>query len=231
MPNSGPRDDLRDRFLALSDDLISKCGTRSLSFNIHDTEAAQAPSPMPAPQGESRHIGQVSVWLDCYQSRLDFESGMSGLGFPYSGYLVVESLYDTYGTTPYAESRYWPDGTRSPGVLTVAIVHRPEGLEYNEWIRRWHEVQSPVSGQLQPRTRYVRNEIVRPMTQSAPEINGIVEEGWPSAMHVSDPMLFFKAESKEELDANISRMMESVNSCLDLSRLRSTTMSEYLLQS
>jgi hypothetical protein len=86
-----------------------------------------------------------------------------------------------------------------------------------------------VSGELQPRTRYVRNEVVRPLTDGAPAIDGIVEEGWPSTTHVADPMLFFNATTPEELDAHLTRMMASVEACLDLTRLRSSTMSEYLI--
>jgi hypothetical protein len=77
----------------------------------------------------------------------------------------------------------------------------------------------------------VRNEVVRAVTEGAPEIHGIVEEGWPSAEHVADPMLFFNASTPEELDANVTRMMASVENCLDLGRLRSSTMSEYLVAS
>jgi hypothetical protein len=147
-----------------------------------------------------------------------------------AGYLVVESLYEDYGTTPHAPARQWPDDERSPGVLTVALIHRPAGLAYGEWIARWHGTQSPLSAELQPRTRYVRNEVVRPVTADAPEIHGIVEEAWPSARHVADPMLFYKATTRDELTTNITRMLESVNACLDLSRLRSATMSEYLMK-
>ena len=136
------------------------------------------------------------------------------------------------GKTEHSGPRDWPDGERSPGVLTVALIHRPEGLAYEEWIRRWHGTQSPVSAELQPRCRYVRNEVVRPVTDSAPEIHGIVEEAWPSADHVADPMLFFNAgDDKAVLQANIERMLESVNACLDLSRIRNVTMSEFLIRS
>ena len=69
------------------------------------------------------------------------------------------------------------------------------------------------------------------MTDGAPEIHGIVEEGWPSVGHVADPMLFFNASSPQELTANLARMIASVNACVDLDRLRSTTMSEYLITS
>jgi hypothetical protein len=116
-------------------------------------------------------------------------------------------------------------------VLTVALIHRPQGLDYREWINRWHGTQSPLSAELQPRTRYVRNEVVRALTDDAPEIHGIVEEAWPSVGHVADPMLFYNASSADELTANITKMLDSVQACLDLGRLRSATMSEYLVQS
>ncbi len=61
----------------------------------------------------------------------------------------------------YSGPRDWPDGERSPGVLTVALIHRPEGLVVRRLDRAWHGTQSPLSAELQPRTRYVRNEVVR----------------------------------------------------------------------
>jgi hypothetical protein len=226
-----PGDGLRDRLLAETADRLRAAGARSIGINVHDSEAAHAPSPAPAPKGEGPHVAEVSVWLDCYQRRAGVEAAVGALGLRSAGYLVVESIYEDYGTTPHAAARDWPDGTRSPGVLTVALIHRPPGLAYPEWIQRWHGTQSPVSGELQPRTRYVRNEVVRSVTEGAPEIHGIVEEGWPSVGHVADPMLFFNASSNEELNANLGRMVESVNACLDLDRLRSATMSEYLVES
>ncbi|HZM56219.1 MAG TPA: hypothetical protein VFC03_14455, partial [Acidimicrobiales bacterium] len=197
--------------------------------NVHDSDAALAPSPAPAPGGEEPHVAQVSLWLDSYERRGEVEAAIAELGHRFAGYLVVETLYDDYGTTRYAPPRDWEDGTRSPGVLTVALIHRPKGLGYREWITRWHGTQSPVSAELQPRTRYVRNEVVRSLTEGAPEVDGIVEEGWPSTGHVVDPMLFFNATSAGELNANVARMIASVDACLDLARLRSATMSEYLI--
>jgi hypothetical protein len=226
-PEAG--DELRRRLLTEVTPRLADLGARGLSVNVHDADAAPAPSPAPPPEGESPHVAEVSVWLDCYEHRSDVEAALSPLDLRSAGYLVVESLYEDYGTTPHAGRRDWADGERSPGVLTVALIHRPEGLGYGEWIRRWHGTQSPVSAELQPRTRYVRNEVVRPLTDAAPDIDGIVEEGWPSIEHVADPMLFFCAATPDELDANVTRMMASVDACLDLGRLRSTTMSEYLL--
>jgi hypothetical protein len=207
-------------------------GARALTVNVHDTAAAEAPSPAPAPPGEAVLVAQVSVWVDSYDRRGALDAIVGSAGRTSAGYLVTESLYDDYGTTPHAEPRSWPDGARSPGVLTVALIHRPAGLDYATWIERWHGTQSPRSGELQPRTRYVRNEVVRAITPDAPEVHGIVEEGWPSAQHVADPMLFFNADGDaRRCNEHIEQMMASVDGCLDLSRLRSATMSEYLMVS
>jgi hypothetical protein len=223
-------DRLRDHLLGETAPRLLAAGVRGLGINVHDSDAAPAPSPAPPPEGEAPHLAEVSVWLDSYEHRGPVEQALGEIGLPTAGYLVVESLYDDYGTTPHAKPRHWPDGERSPGVLTVALIHRPEGLEYGEWIARWHGTQSPESGRLQPRTRYVRNEVVRSLTPGAPAIDGIVEEGWPSTGHVADPMLFFNAATAEQLEANLSRMVANVDACLDLVRLRSSTMSEYLVK-
>lgn len=203
-----------------------------LTINQHDDRAAEAPSPAPGPIDEATHVAQVSAWLRNYQERAVVDEAVALLGLHADSYLVVESLVDDYGTTPHAEPRTWPDGERSPGVLTVAVIHRPESLNEAAWLHNWHEVQSPVSGQLQPRTRYVRNQVVRALSSDAPDIGGIVEEGWPSVDHVADPMLFFNAGGDPEvMNQNVETMMGNVIACLDIDRLRSTTMSEYLLKS
>jgi hypothetical protein len=224
-------DALRERLLGETATRLTEAGARGLTVNVHDSEAGEAPSPAPPPPGEDPHVAEIAVWLDCYERRDAVQEAIDALGLRSGVYLVVESLYDDYGTTPHAPPRDWEDGQRSPGVLTVALIHRPAELEPTEWIERWHGTQSPVSARLQPRTRYVRNEVVRALTPDVPAIDGIVDEAWPSARHVADPMLFFNATSSGELDANVSSMMESVTACLDLARLRSSTMSEYLLRS
>jgi hypothetical protein len=231
-PDADAGDRLRGRLLEDVAPRLLAGGARALTVNVHDSAAAAAPSPAPAPEGEDTHVAQLSIWVDSYDRRGDLDAVVASAGLPWSAYLVTESLYDDYGTTPHAGPRTWPDGERSPGVLTVARIHRPAGLGYHEWIRRWHGTQSPESGRLQPRTRYVRNEVVRAVTDGAPEADGIVEEGWPSPAHVADPMLFFNAGGDaQRCRENLAAMLANVEACLDLARLRSTTMSEHLVRS
>lgn len=230
-PDPAHGDEVRDRLLVDAAPAVLALGARGLTVNVHDSAAAEAPSPAPPPPGEAAPLGQVSVWLDSYDKRAGVDEALAASGCGLSAHLVTESLYDDYGTTPHAGPRTWPDGERSPGVLTVALVHRPADLEPAEWIERWHGVQSPASGRLQPRTRYVRNQVHRALTPDAPAMDGIVEEGWPSPEHVADPMLFFNAEGdRSRMEANIEEMMANVTACLDLARLRSVTMSEHLVR-
>jgi hypothetical protein len=231
-PDPVEGDALRDRLLGEVAPQLLAGPARALTVNVHDSEAAAAPSPAPAPEGEDTHVAQLSIWVDSYDRRGPLDELVGRAGRPWSAYLVTESLYDDYGTTPHAAPRSWPDGARAPGVITVARIHRPAGLGYRDWIERWHGTQSPASARLQPRTRYVRNEVVRAITPDAPDADGIVEEGWPSAQHVADPMLFFEADGDpQRCRAHIAEMLANVEACLDLARLRSTTMSEHLLRS
>ena len=206
-------------------------GAHAVTVNVHDTSAAEAPSPVPTPEGEDPHVAEVSVWVDSYDRRAPVEQPdrrrRSWRRRLSRGGVALRGLRHH----PHAGPRDWADGQRSPGVLTVSLIHRPEGLDYTTWIERWHGTQSPLSGELQPRCRYVRNEVVRPLTDGAPEIHGIVEEAWPSAQHVADPMLFFNAHGDPAvLSEHITAMLDSVNACLDLARIRNTTMSEYLVK-
>jgi len=225
-------DRLRERLLGEVAQTLFAAGARALTVDVSDTESAAAPPPMPTPEGEDPIAAVVSAWIDAYDRRAPFETALAKLGQTFAGYLVVESIYDDYGTTEWSGPRDWPDGERSPGVLSVALIHRPVGVSYEDWIERWHGTQSPLSAELQPRTRYVRNEVVRAITEGAPEVNGIVEEAWASAEVVKDPMLFFNSGGDPAvMQANVEKMLESVNACLDLSRFRTATMSEYLVRS
>ena len=224
-------DRLRAVLLETSAPSLAEVGALGIGVNVHDSAAAAVPSPVPTPPGEAPLAAEVSVWVDSYDRRAPVDDVIGGLGLPWAAYLVVESLYEDYGTTRHAPPRDWPDGTRSPGVLTVSLIHRPAGLDERTWIERWHGTQSPLSGALQPRCRYVRNEVVRSLTPDAPDVDGIVEEAWPTAAHVADPMLFFNAGGDAAvLQANVAAMLESVAACLDLELLRNVTMSEYLVR-
>jgi hypothetical protein len=223
---------------ALRRQLLERCAPRLLALAprglavLVDDSDSDVETPMPWPADELPLVAQVSLWLDCYDRRGPFEEILSEVGERRAGYLVCESLYTDYGGNRWSQPRDWPDGRRSPGVVMVTLLERPAHMRREDWLAHWHGVQSPVSEAMQPRMRYVRNAVAWPVTAGAPPYEGIVEEAWPSPRHLTDPMLFYCAEgSQERLQRNLARMLESVRGFLELERIRSATLSEYLLAS
>jgi hypothetical protein len=206
-------------------------GPRSLTLDVWDTDS-DIPAPVPTPEGETPLHGLVSLWFDTVEEKAPYEEVLSSVAVQLAGYSVVESLYRDYGGNRWSAPRHWPDGQRSPGVLTVALLEQHPEQSFDEWVQRWHTRISPITETIQPRSRYVRNAVFRAVTDDAPPLRGIVEEAWPSLEHVTDPMLFYCAEGDpERMNANVVQMMEEITAFVDLNTLRSVTMSEWILKS
>ena len=58
---------------------LHRSGARAATFNVHDSAADQAPSPGPAPEGESPHVAEVSMWLDCYERTAGVDEALAAL--------------------------------------------------------------------------------------------------------------------------------------------------------
>jgi hypothetical protein len=206
-------------------------GPHRLSMDVWDPES-DIPAPVPVPEGETPLHALVSLWLDAVEVRTPYEEVLSEVGCRVSGYSVVESLYRDYGGNRWSCPRDWPDGARSPGVLTVALLQQPPDQTFDEWVTRWHTRISPVTEAIQPRCRYVRNAVFRALTEDAPPLQGIVEEAWPSLEHVTDPMLFYCADGDpDRMNTHVTQMIDEINAFIDLDTFRSVTMSEWMLKS
>jgi hypothetical protein len=206
------------------------CEPVRLSMDLWDSGSDIA-APVPLPEGESPVHAVVSLWVNRVEDRGPTEDVLAGLGGQVAGYSVVESLYRDYGDSQWASPRDWADGTRSPGVLTVALLQQHPAQTHDEWIGRWHGRISPITEAIQPRCRYVRNAVFRGVTEGAPPVAGIVEEAWPSLEHVTDPMLFFCADGDpEKMHANITQMIEEISAFVEMETFRSFTMSEWMLK-
>ncbi len=209
---------------------LTEAGGRRITIDLADDDAAGVQLPLPPPPDDPAPAVLVSVWLQAHDFRAGVEDALAELGLRTAGYLVSESIYTEYGDNEYGRARDWPDGERSPGVVMLTCMEKPDRMSDDEWVTHWHGTQSPVSTRIQPRMRYVRNEVVRSLTDGAPPLRGIVEEAWPSIEHVNDPMLFYLADgSQERMNAHVREMLDSVTAFVDLDRLRCASMSEYLL--
>jgi hypothetical protein len=225
------RREVADRLLGPVRAELLEMGPRALTLDVWDTES-DIPPPVPTPEGETPLHGLVSLWVDTVEDRAPFEEVLVSSAVRLAGYSVVESLYRDYGGNRWSAPRDWPDGERSPGVLTVALLQQHPEQSLDEWVRRWHTRISPVTEAIQPRCRYVRNAVFRTVTDDAPPLRGIVEEAWPSLEHVTDPMLFYCADGDPaQMNAHVTQMIEEITAFVDLSTLRSATMSEWILKS
>jgi len=207
---------------------LAKLGARGLTLHISDfSDSPDADvagvlrariSKLAAPVS-----GLVSFWLDSADERAPFERALAEATSRLAGYLVVESV-PLRNTTQLA-----PLGRRTPGVVMLALIERPQRLSYEEWIGHWHGHHRVVALETQCTFLYTRNVVVRALTKDAPPWAGIVEEGFPTEA-VTDPMRWYKAEgSPETLKRNLARMLESCRAFLDLDRVESHPMSEYRL--
>lgn len=191
--------------------------------SVHlDDDAVTIPGPLPFGDGELPVRAVVSFWMPCHDDRHDAEALVSRIGERCDGYLVTESVYSDFGQRR-GEPRSWPPGDRSPGVVTVALVHRNPLLDGRTFRELWYGHQSPMSERVQPRMRYVRNSVAHPLTAGAPPLDGIVVESWESEEVVADIEAFHLGDLE-----NLTVMMDSVGTAFDMSRLRSVAMSEYL---
>jgi hypothetical protein len=213
----------KDRMLGPVADALQGLGVAKLSMNIADEHVEYAAS-MRLTQFDPPPAATVSFWLDCADDRGPYEDALATAADRIAGYLVVESV-PLHNTTHTARI-----GERVPGTNMVALIERPDHIEYDAWIYHWHGHHKRVALETQCTYLYIRNVVVRALTPDAPAWAGIVEEGFPTEA-VTDPMLWYSANgSKETLEKNFGAMMESVSAFLDVARVESHPMSEYRIK-
>lgn len=200
-----------------------------VQMNIADDDV-NVVSPAPKPPFSTPFVAHVNLWLDDSQSRASCEAILREAGFEIAGYAVDEWLYTEYGENEHAAQRDWPDGERSPGIVAITLLKRPKRIPRAKWMRRWFGAQSPMSEWMQPRTRYVRNVVESAVTPDAQDCDGVVEESWPSAEHVTNLYLFYGARNRLELVRNMGIMLKTVSSILNLWNITSVMTSEYFLK-
>jgi hypothetical protein len=203
----------------------------ALSMDLDD-EHAQFPPPLPPTEGDPQVSAIVSVWLQRCDDRDPYEAILGDVADRIHGYAVIESLYSDYGETKWSGPRDWADGQRSPAVLTCSFFPVKRDVPYLDWIDFWHTRISPMSAEVQPRMRYVRNAVARPLSKDVPDLGAIVEEAWPSGEHIVDPMLFYNSGGDaKRMAANQKRMIDEIVQFIDLDVMRNNTMSEWILKS
>jgi len=229
-PEGQSKQRTRDLLLNEVQQKLYDAGVQKLTMYIDD-EHSTVRSPAPKLYRGPAISAEISLWIDDAEKHQELEKILAPYSFRIAGYVVDEFIYTEYGGNRHFHERDWPDSERSPVVMAVTLMERPHRLSHEEWIRRWHGTQSPVSEAMQPRARYIRNVVLKALTPDAPPFEGIVEEAWPSARHITNPFLFYGASNIFQLALNMYRMFRSVSAFLNFTKIRTSTMSEYILRS
>ena len=183
----------------------------------------------PVPRGRAGARRRGSAWVANYQRREPVEAAVAGLGLTSAAYLVVESVVDDYGTP----------ARRAPVVAgrraLAGCAHRrpdPPAPRHGRGHLDPQLARGAVAGvgELQPRCRYVRNQVVRALTRrrgGRRHRRRGVALGRP---HRRPDAVLRSRRRPAVLQANIERMLDTTAGCLDMDRFRTATMSEYLLR-
>ena len=203
----------------LADELLAR-GARRVALNVADAHvAAKAAARIARVEPV---VGAVaSFWLDDVDARAPLESALARRAQRIAGYSVLESV-----ALANTRRRAAP-GERTPGVNMVACISAAPGVSREAFLGHWLERHRAVALETQATYAYVRNVVVRALTPDAPAWDGIVEEGFPEEA-VGDPMRWYRAESPEQLKQRMERMLASCRAFLDLARVESHPLSEYV---
>jgi hypothetical protein len=205
----------------VADDLLA-LGAPGLAINVRD--AAVSDSLMTLTTLDPPVVGFVSIW-----TQQSYGPGVIGALDRLAGecdrvdaYLVTESV-------PLAPPPT-PPRARTPGFANVALLRRPDDLDEETWLARWHVDHTPVAIATQSTFGYTQNAVVRALTSGAPGIDAIVEELFPIEA-TRDLHAFFGAANDDELNDRMNRMVSSTsafgaNRCVD-----TVPTSRYLIRS
>ena len=211
-----PGQELRAGLIEKAAPALRTAGASQIAVNVHDEDTA-AGSPIRKSDPPIRAM--VSFWLQNADDRDPCSDALAAHAKRLAGYLVVESRPIIHEMAV---------GQRTPGMNQVTCINRRPDLPYEDFIQIWHVDHKVVAVETQSTVGYVRNVVVRALTEGAPAFDGIVEETFPIEA-LSDPHVFYGAASKEEFKANLARMIESCQRFLDFEPLETTHMSEYYL--
>jgi len=196
-------------------------GALSLQFNLVDEDVASGAGLRIITQ--TPPDGLVMFWMRSANDRRDCEHLLRENHARIAGYLVTESCIQD-------GAEFRAPGQRSQGFSLLGFLQRPPRLSVAEWFHWWLDQHTPVAVQTQASFRYVQNVVARRLTEDAPPLDALVEEGFPSAALTSQHAFYDAEGDEEKFQARLQRMMDSCRRFIDFDQLNSLPSSEYLIR-
>jgi len=212
-------DEWRETLIEAAAPAIRAAGGTRIGLSVDD-DAVAAGRGVLIRRSEPPIRALVCFWLECADDRGPCEEALAARADRLAGYVVAEAR-------PLVHAP--PVGRRAPGFNLVTAIERRPGISDAEFFDRWNREHRAVALETQSTSAYVRNAILRPLTDDAPPFEGVVEESFPIEA-LTDPEAWYDCVGDpEEYRRRLARMVASVRAFLDLDRLESTPMSEYFL--
>lgn len=216
-PNRSP-DGFRDQLLADLPTPLLEAGAGRVKVIATDS-AVEAGAALHL--GAHRPDALVTFWLECAQDRAPAEAVLVAACDRLAGYLVAES-HPLRVATPEGGL-----GKRMPGFTLVGCIEPAPGVDHHTFVTTWERVHRDVAIAVQSTFSYVRNEVVRSLTDGAPPWGGIVEEGFPLEA-LENPQVFYDAVGDDaKYRDHLKQMIDSCGTFLDMEKVDSHPMSEY----
>jgi hypothetical protein len=126
---------------------------------------------------------------------------------------------------PVSYDKTWPNGEPTPGACLLTCFHRKPGIEYDDFINRWHNGHTPLSLKIHPLWNYNRNVVLQKLCNLTAWYDGIVEEQTRTRSELLNPFKFFG--NALEITGNMISVYRDVNSFLDYKRVETYLVTEY----
>jgi hypothetical protein len=170
--------------------------------------------------------GSVSIWLESYDHRGPHEDAIAAAGATAYGWIVAESVSKAYG-----EHRSWADGVVSPGMSILTFLDKGEGIADDDFYRIWHGEHTPLTFEMHPFWLYIRNQVLRPVTDGAPAVRGIVYEAVATDEELLElPRLFGCADDPGRLMDQIARIDAHIATFANPATLQCVTTREWIFK-
>ena len=222
-PEGTDSDAFRDRLLGELSQELHREGAAGLAIAVADSDVA-AGEKLRLDGGLAHKDATVTFWLEQSQEVGACERRIEAMADRVAGYLVAESR-PVVNRTHRA-----PLGERTPGFLLCTAITAKPGLDKAGFIELWHGEHRDVAIETQSSFAYQRNEIVRPLTPDAPGWDGIVEEFFPVEA-LDDQEHFYDAKGDPaKFDRHLKRMVDSCVAFLDMPKVSSHPMSQYVFE-
>ncbi len=220
-PSGEEPDAFRERLLELGPRLAG-AGANGVEVHVADSAVADAAGHriatglMPTPDA------LVSGWLHSANAplRAAYDELVAEVDPEWFGYVVSESI-------PLAGQAIGEG--RADGYSQFAFLRRPPEKPADEWFDHWHGTHTPVAIESQATTRYVQNVVVRRLSPTTPELNGIVEEVFPEAAMTDSGVFFDGRGDPERQKTHVDQLFASVGAFLDFAAIDVVPMSRYFI--